>query len=111
MNFIKKGNKKGRINFDYTNKEDVLKKLNLMDNSGKIKNAGQVLFGKDINIQLRAAIFATEEKTTFLDMKDFRGNIFKLIDDVTIFIKLTTARTIIIILPDRYFFIFSFSPI
>ena len=25
INFIKKGNKKGRINFDYTNKEDVLK--------------------------------------------------------------------------------------
>ena len=79
-NFIKKGNKKGRINFDYTNKEDVLRKLNLIDSSGKIKNAGHVLFGKKINIQLRAAIFATEEKTTFLDMQDFNGNIFKLID-------------------------------
>ena len=81
INFIKKGNEKGRINFAYTNKEDVLKKLDLIDNNGKIKNAGYVLFAKDINIELRAAIFATEEKTTFLDMKDFRGNIFKLIDD------------------------------
>ena len=29
---------------------------------------------------LRAAIFATDTKTTFLDMKDFKGNIFNLID-------------------------------
>ena len=35
--FIEKGNKKGRINYDYTNKEDILKRLNLIDNSGKIK--------------------------------------------------------------------------
>ena len=52
----------------------------MIDSNGKIKNAGYVLFGKKINIQLRAAIFATEEKTTFLDMQDFNGNIFKLID-------------------------------
>ena len=80
INFIKKGNEKGRINFNYTNKEDVLKKLNLIDVNGKIKNAGYVLFGKELNIQLRAAIFATDTKTTFLDMQDFNGNIFNLID-------------------------------
>lgn len=78
--FIEKGNKKGRIAYQYTNKIDVLRKLNLIDDKGKIKNAGEVLFGKYPNIQLRVAIFATEEKTTFLDMQDFKGNIFKLID-------------------------------
>lgn len=44
--FIKKGNENGRINFKYTNKENVLKKLNLIDSNGKIKNAGYVLSGK-----------------------------------------------------------------
>ena len=81
INFIKKGKKKGRISFDYTNKEEILKKLNLINEKGKIKNAGYVLFGKTPEIQLRAAIFATNTKTTFIDMRDFTGNIFKLIDD------------------------------
>ena len=81
INFIKKGKEKGRISFDYTNKKDILTKLNLINNDGKIKNAGKVLFGKDQIIQLRVAIFATSEKTTFLDMQDFKGNVFKLIDE------------------------------
>lgn len=78
--FIEKGNKKGRINYEYTNKEDILRRLNLIDNNGKIKNAGNILFGKNPNVELQGAIFATEEKTTFLDMQDYNGNIFKLID-------------------------------
>ena len=40
-----------------------------------------VLFAKKPNIKLKVAIFATEEKTTFIDMQDFSGNIFKLIDE------------------------------
>ena len=78
--FVDKGRKKGRISYEYTNKEEVLKRLNLVDENGKIKNAGYVLFAKEPNIQLRVAIFATEEKTTFLDMQDFTGNVFELID-------------------------------
>lgn len=78
--FVEKGRKKGRISYEYTNKEEVLKKLGLIDKDEKIKNAGYVLFAKEPNIQLRVAIFATEEKTTFLDMQDFSGNIFNLID-------------------------------
>lgn len=78
--FIEKGNKRGRIAYQYTNKEDVLRKLDLLTNNGKIKNAGYVLFGKNPKIELRVAIFATEEKTIFLDMQDFTGNIFELID-------------------------------
>jgi len=78
--FIEKGKKKGRICFDYTNVKDILNKLNLLTKSGEIKNAAYVLFGKEPSLQLRVAIFATEEKTIFLDMQDYKGNIFKLID-------------------------------
>ena len=79
--FIEKGKNKGRISFDYTTKEDILKKLNLIDKKGNIKNACKVLFGKNPRIELRAAIFATETKLTFIDMQDFTGNIFKLIEE------------------------------
>lgn len=79
-NFIKKGKEKGRISYDYTNKEEMLKRLGLIDKNGNIKNAGYILFAKNPRIKLRVAIFATEEKTTFIDMQEFSGNIFNLID-------------------------------
>ncbi len=78
--FIKKGKKKGRISYDYTNKQEILTRLGLIDKNGNIKNAGYVLFAKSPRIKLRVAIFATEEKTTFIDMQEFSGNIFNLID-------------------------------
>lgn len=78
--FIKKGKEKGRISYDYTNKEEILTRLGLIDKNGNIKNAGYVLFAKSPRIKLRVAIFATEEKTTFIDMQEFSGNIFNLID-------------------------------
>lgn len=80
INFVAKGKEKGRISFDYTNKKDILTRLNLMNKDGEIKNAGEVLFGKNPSIKLRVAIFATKEKTTFIDMQEFSGNIFNLID-------------------------------
>ena len=78
--FVQKGNEKGRIPYKYTNKEEVLRRLKLIDKNEKIKNAGYILFGKNPNIKLRTAIFATEENSTFLDMKDYTDNVFNLID-------------------------------
>lgn len=78
--FVKKGKEKGRIPYEYTNKKEILTRLGLIDKYGNIKNAAYVLFGKNPKIKLRVAIFATEEKTTFLDMQEFSGNIFNLID-------------------------------
>ena len=57
-----------------------LTRLGLIDKNGNIKNAGYVLFAKSPRIKLRVAIFATEEKTTFIDMQEFSSNIFNLID-------------------------------
>lgn len=79
-NFVKKGKEKGRISYSYTNKQEILMRLGLIDKSGNIKNAAYVLFAKEPRIRLRVAIFATEEKTTFIDMQEFSGNIFNLID-------------------------------
>ena len=43
-----------------------------------LTNAGEVLFGNTHPVILKAGIFATDEKLTFLDMKMFEDNIYNL---------------------------------
>ena len=44
-----------------------------------LTNAGNVLFGNSHPITLKAAIFATDEKLTFLDMQMYEDNILNLL--------------------------------
>ena len=44
----------------------------------RLTNAGEVLFGNNHPVTLKAAIFATDEKLTFLDMQMYEDNIFNL---------------------------------
>ena len=60
-------------------KEELLKKLGLLS-KGKLTNAGKQLFSSNHPIVLKLAVFATEHKTTFLDISRNEGNIFELID-------------------------------
>lgn len=78
--FIEKGRKAKRINFPYTNKEEILKKLNLVNKNNQLLNAGYILFAKEAKLELQMAIFATETKLTFLDIDQVFGNIFELIE-------------------------------
>ena len=78
--FIEKGRKAKRINFPYTNKEEILKKLNLVNKNNKLLNAGYILFAKEAKLELQMAIFATETKLTFLDIDQVFGNVFELIE-------------------------------
>ena len=48
--------------------------------NGYINNAGYALFGKNPLITLKLANFATNEKLTFLDLKEIKGNIYNLVD-------------------------------
>ena len=57
----------------------LLKKLGLTS-SDYLNNAGKLLFSADNPIVLKAAVFATDEKITFLDIERFEGNIFTLIE-------------------------------
>ena len=45
-----------------------------------LTNAGEALFGNTHPVTLKTAIFATDEKLTFLDMKMFEDNILNLMD-------------------------------
>lgn len=76
--YINRAHKAKRIPFEYTNKKDVLNKLGLLkDNS--LLNAGKVLFCDNNNVELQVAIFATDTKTTFIDIDRKEGNLFELI--------------------------------
>lgn len=78
--FIEKCRKAKRINFPYTNKEEILKKLNLVNKNNQLLNAGYILFAKEAKLELQMAIFATETKLTFLDIDQVFGNVFELIE-------------------------------
>ena len=84
--YINKANAAGRINFKYTTKEKILKKLNLYKNKSII-NATEVLFSKHKPLEVQAAVFAGTDKTTFLDIKQFKGNIFELLEISESYIK------------------------
>ena len=56
----------------------ILKRYGLV-NGDHLNNAGEYLFGSTKPVTLKAAIFATDEKLTFLDMKLFEDNIYNLL--------------------------------
>ncbi len=78
--FIEKGREAKRINFPYTNKEEILKKLALVNKNSELLNAGHILFAEEAKLEMQMAIFATETKLTFLDIDQVFGNIFELIE-------------------------------
>ena len=45
-----------------------------------LTNAGEILFENTRPVSLKAGIFATGEKLTFLDMKLFEDNIYNLLN-------------------------------
>lgn len=56
----------------------VLKRFGLVKDEC-LTNAGEVLFGSTRPVSLKAGIFATDEKLTFLDMKLYEDNVFNLL--------------------------------
>ncbi|MBQ7444443.1 MAG: putative DNA binding domain-containing protein [Clostridia bacterium] len=77
--YVEKAKAAGRISFDYTDKATVLKKLGLSD-VDHLTNAGKVLFADDIVQDVQMAIFATNERVTFIDIQRVHGPIIRLVD-------------------------------
>ena len=77
--FIKAGIESGRLpDVEYSN-EIIMSQLGLQSD-GLLNNAGKCLFSKNGPLVLKMAVFATNQKVTFLDMNRAEGNIFQLID-------------------------------
>ena len=80
IRYINEGNDSGRINFLYRDARTTLVKLELL-NGDRLNNAGFYLFSKNKPLLLKLATYPTDERISFSDMKQFRGNIFECIDE------------------------------
>ena len=69
----------GRLEMPEYNKESLLTILDLM-HDGVLNNAAYAMFGKSVNIGLKLACYATDEKITFTDLNSQKGNIYSLIN-------------------------------
>ena len=66
----------------------ILSKLGLIYEDGlHLNNAGKMLFSSKKPIVLKMAVFATNEKKTFIDINQVEGNIFELINEAEQYVK------------------------
>ena len=75
--YMRKANAAKRIHFKYTNVKTVLSKLGLLD-KGRLIRAAEILFCNENSMEVQAAVFASKDKITFLDIRKFEGNLFSL---------------------------------
>ena len=69
-------------------KMGLLKRLKLLsDDERHLNNAGRILFSMDDPVELKMAVFATNEKRTFIDISPMKGNVFTLIEEAEKYIK------------------------
>jgi ATP-dependent DNA helicase RecG len=84
--FVEKGRKAGRIEYAYDSARNVLNKLHLIKGN-KLLNAGRALFCEDSGIEVQLAVFAGQDKLTFLDIQSFRVSLFSLIERCEVYVK------------------------
>lgn len=84
--FVGKANSTGRLEYAYVDVKTTLNKLNLTVND-KLFNAGEVLYCDDNTLEVQMAMFAGNDKVTFLDIKQLKGNLFSLLEQSELYIK------------------------
>ncbi len=84
--FYEKATACGRLPAEGLDEEKLLGRLGLMKN-GRLNNAGNVLFGAKGPVVLKMAVFATDEKLTFLDINRLENNIFRLADEAVNYVN------------------------
>ncbi len=84
--FVRKANLAGRIDYEYTNAGTILNKLGLITGE-KLRRAAEVLFCDDSPLEVQAAVFAGTDKRTFLDIKQFEGTLFDLLQKAETYVK------------------------
>lgn len=79
LDFYNASTLSNRLSMKIYDKEKLLTMLELYSN-GYLNNAGNSLFGKNSNISLKLATYATDNKVTFTDLKLVNGNIYNLVN-------------------------------
>lgn len=93
--FVKRGQQRGRIPFDFTDTKDVLNRLGLLDGDA-LTNAADVLFCPSKEIRLKMGILATHARTEILDLHQEEGTVLDLIDKAALYILNNTRRRFVI---------------
>ena len=83
---VRKGRLAGRLDFAFAGVKATLNKLKLLRGTRLLK-AAQALFCKDNGLRLQAAVFAGTDKSTFLDLKEFGGSIFSVLEAAEAYVK------------------------
>lgn len=83
---VKKANVAGRIDFEFGSVRGTLNKLDLLA-GGRLLKAAEVLFCDRNPIEVQAAIFAGTDKTTFIDIKQFKGTVFDVLEKSETYLK------------------------
>lgn len=85
--YVKRGNEVNRVPFKYINKENALRQMHLIHPNGNLNNAGNALFSSKKPVAVKFAVFEGTNRTNFIDMKIFHGNIFECIEESMLYIK------------------------
>ncbi len=80
IRYVNDGNESGRINFLFKDVKTTLTRLELL-NGDYLNNAGYYLFSNKKPLLLKLATYPTDERISFSDMKQFKGNIFECINE------------------------------
>lgn len=80
IKYFNEANECGRLNYVYKDSVDALTKLGLFKNN-HLNNAGYYLFSKNKPLKLKLAVFNTDDRLSFSDIKLFEGNIFDCIEE------------------------------
>ena len=78
--YVEKANDANRLDYRYRDVSDCLTRLGLMKD-GFLNNAGLYLFGKNKPLAVKLAIFATDDRLSFIDNRRFEGNILECIEE------------------------------
>ncbi len=84
--YLAKAKEAGRIDFEYTDHETALRKLDVL-NGETITNAACALFVGIPLVDVQMAVFATNKKLTFLDIGRAQGSVASLIETAVQYVK------------------------
>jgi ATP-dependent DNA helicase RecG len=84
--YLAKAGEAGRIDFGYTDRETVLRKLDVTNSKG-ITNAACAMFVGIPLVDVRMAVFATDKKLTFLDINRAQGSVASQIEAAVKYVK------------------------
>lgn len=76
--YFKRAQTSGRLDYSYTSARQALQRIGFM-HAGKLFNVAKLMFANNPGIELQMAIFATNKRLTFNDIKRVQGNIPQLI--------------------------------